>query len=108
MTTRPDLDLGFDPLRIRIHLTRDTDFIQVLRRKDGTSWPAGTEIQLRFSTDPVTVWTATLDGDAAIFNVPYSDVNDVLDADPRLVHLFHTSPSSSDPTPWGVGGIVTK
>lgn len=57
--------LGLSPIEISVVLAHGGDFVATLTADD--PWPAGTGVELRFSTSPTatpTVWTATVDGAA--------------------------------------------
>lgn len=88
--------LGLSPIEISVVLTRGGDFVATLTADD--PWPAGTGVELRFSTSPTatpTVWTATVDGTtsgtSAIAPTVTSDVADSL----LLAFMFASASSGS-------------
>jgi hypothetical protein len=100
-----ELTFGARPHSLAVILERDTDFNQDVLTGDGSDWPADLALQLRFSDDDATVWTATLDGPTATFSQDKAVVNALLDAiggaASRRVRLF------ADDNLWAKGNVTS-
>ena len=99
------ISLGYDPIPLKVHLARDSDFVATLLAEDG--WADGTRIELRFLLRGATVvWAATVDGTDASWHVPAADVAALVGADPRGVRLHYLSGDGADLL-WARGQVVT-
>lgn len=95
--------LGFQPVDISVTLADDADFISRFVAIDG--WPDGTQVELRFVGDgsPI-VWAASVSDTDVLWDVPASDVSDVIAANYRSVRL-HYMDASGDDLLWGKGRV---
>lgn len=93
--------LGLTPEQLTVILTRDADFVAVMRRSDGTPWESGVELSLDFGT--AGQWPATLTADKAEWQVDAAVVNTLLDARPRGVRLWYVNGTTK--LLWASGSI---
>lgn len=99
------ITLGWDPDQLTVLLAADTDFLAVLQ--SDTAWPAGTAIALQLTTDQVpspVVWSATVSGTTATFDVPKATVNAVLSGTLSTAKLTYTTPDID--VVWAVGRVA--
>lgn len=98
------IELGFRPVPLTVTLAADSDFISTFVAQDG--WPDGTQIQLRFvNFRGTTIWSATISGTNATFDVAVADVATLIAAQPQEVRL-HYMDSQGDDLLWGKGRVV--
>lgn len=88
-----DIDLGQDVKSLNVKLTQDTDFVAVMRRKDGSSWPAGLEVKLKFDDVDTTIFAADVSGSAISWSIDKTDVNSLIDRKPLTVQLTYRDPN---------------
>lgn len=69
-----DLNLGNAPDTLTVTLVRGADFVSGVDSLDG-DWPTGTVIRLVFNDSASTVWTATLEGAAATWEIDHAEVD---------------------------------
>jgi hypothetical protein len=83
-------------------------FRAALRRKDGTSWAVGDNLELRFpdATTP-TSWPATLTGALATWAKTSFQVAALIALDPERVELWYT-PASAIPERWRRGKVTIQ
>jgi hypothetical protein len=100
------LELGAEPLRLRVHLTSGADFDQVIVNLDADSapadWAEGDELHLDIG-DTVT-WDATLAGAEAAWHVPADDVDSVLAAADQTAALVYTNGDAVQV--WASGQVI--
>ena len=101
-----DLTFGARPHNLAVILERDTDFNQDILTGDDSDWPDGIALQLRFSDDDATIWTAAVDGPTATWSKDKADVNTLLDAlngsgNRKRVRLF------ADDNLWAKGNVTS-
>lgn len=101
------INLGADVQQITVVLADGADYVVTL--VSSTPWPTGIAISLHLTdgttgTDPPVVWSATVVGTQATFNVPTAQVQPVIDAKLSIARLIYT-PSGGGPLLWGRGGI---
>ena len=100
------LPLGLDPVNVPVILSRDGAFVANITNKLG-DWPDGTEIELWFIVDkadlttPI-VWTATIDGPLASWNVEAMDCSQVIHDNAKNVRLHYNT------LLWGIGKVTVK
>lgn len=99
------VSLGFQPLYCAVHLTNGADFYQPLQTPDGSDWPSGAVISLRFGTDPATTWTATISGSTATWNVDKVQVLALGYKSNVTAEVIYTDTSGADLT-WFIGNVV--
>lgn len=62
--------IGFTPYKVEVELIKaDSDFVATIRTSDSSNFPAGAAVTLKFLTDPVTTWPATVSGATATWGV---------------------------------------
>jgi hypothetical protein len=86
------ITLGSDGDQLTVVIPVGADFVTTLSASD--SWPTGTAIELHLSsslTDTPVIWTATVSGTTAIFNVPASQTAAVVTARLSLARLFYSA-----------------
>jgi hypothetical protein len=86
------INLGYVPQKLTVTLVDGGDFVAALVASE--AWPAGTGIELRLSGG-----TAGADWD-----VPYTDVRDVIDTKASSAQLVYTETDGSVLI-WGEGSI---
>lgn len=101
------INLGSDVQQITVILADDADYVVTLVAS--SAWPTGIVIYLSLSdgadgNDTPVVWTATVVGTQATFNVPNAQVQPVIDAKLSIARLYYT-PAGGGPLLWGYGGI---
>jgi hypothetical protein len=98
--------LGLQPISLDVALPSDGDFVAALVADQ--PWPAGVTIELRFSVpeQASVVWTATIAGARASWDVPAAQVQVLADRDPTGVRLRYRDPDGSV-LPWGRGRVFT-
>lgn len=98
------IELGFRPVPLTITLAADADFISKFVAQSG--WPDGTQIQLRFiNLRNTVIWSATISGTDATFDVAAADVATLISAQPQEVRL-HYMDAQGDDLLWGKGRVV--
>ena len=100
--------LGGNPQDLTLQLAYDSDFNTVLESYNNgqpEDFPAGTEVTLEVKVEnTTTVWTATVSGNQATFNVDAAAVNAVLDqAGQRSARLFYEN--GTDRRLWASGKV---
>lgn len=97
------ITLGSEGEQLQVVIPVDADFVTTLTAS--SPWPVGTTIELHFS-DPTlsspTIWTASVSGSDAVFNVPKSTVQAVVVARLPIARLIY-SPGGSGTLLWGHG-----
>lgn len=85
------LVLGSTPEELRVTLVRGADFVSTLRRKDGSNWPAGSQVLLEFikSTPPNVEWSATISTSTVVWNVDQVEVDALIAVKARAVKLWY-------------------
>ena len=98
------INLGYVPQKLTVTLVDGGDFVAALVASE--AWPAGTGIELRLSggTAGTVVWEATVAGVRADWDVPYTDVRDVIDTKASSAQLVYTETDGSVLI-WGEGSI---
>lgn len=93
----PATPIGFKPYSLNVLLvTADADFNATIRTSDGTPFADGAEISLKFSTDPATIWPATISEDTATWNVDKTDVAALVPGTSLAAHILYSDPSGAD------------
>lgn len=101
------ISLGLTPLEMSVVLTHGGDFVASLVAVD--PWPAGTQVELRFSTGPTAtpmVWPATVNGTTVSWDVPAVTVKLVIDAAATTARLHYIEPDGTVLV-WGRGRVRT-
>lgn len=97
--------LGSDVDQLTVIIPVGASFITTLTA--ATPWPVGTVIELHLMNDisdsPV-IWSATISGTDATFNIPPSQVQTVTDARLSLARLIY-NPGGSGALLWAHGTI---
>jgi hypothetical protein len=97
------ITLGSEGEQLVVIIPVGADFLTTLSAS--TPWPVGTVIELHLSntlTDVPVVWTATVSGSTAVFNVPKVTTQPVVAARLSLARLFY-SPGGSGTLLWAHG-----
>lgn len=104
------IDIGTDPERMTLHLSRDSDFGHTFVAYDGVTpadYPAGTAIRLEVKDEAGAVlatWNATVSGNTAVFAVDKAAVNTLLDVDgPKEGRIYYANGTDDDL--WFVGPV---
>ena len=79
------ITLGTTPENLTVVLTKDADFFTVLENADG-NWSGTAQIELRFGD---IVWSSTIAGADATFNIDADQVNDIITARIQRAKLFY-------------------
>lgn len=97
------LDLGNNPDKMTVHLSRNADFrprLESYVAGVATDYPAGTAVRLEIVDETNTVlasWDATVTGNRASFAVDKAAVNTLLGtAGPKEGRLYYTNGSDDD------------
>lgn len=99
------ITLGSEGEQLQVIIPTDADFVTTLTAS--SPWPTGTTIELHLSdtsTNPPIVWTASVSGSSAVFNVPKTTVQAVIVARLSIARLIY-SPGGSGSLLWGHGTI---
>jgi hypothetical protein len=88
-----DIDLGQKVKSLNVDLTQDADFVATMRRRDGTDWPTGLEVKLKFSDSNSTEFVADVAGPTISWTIDKDVVNSLIDRKPLTVQLLYTDPS---------------
>lgn len=96
------VDLGAEPIRLQLHLSRGGDFRTVLHSNSG-DWPASAVITLGVGSS---TWTATKAGADATFDVDVVAVDAVIAENPRTVKLWYEDGAAR--LLWGLGGVTIR
>ena len=78
------IQLGTIPDQLSVVLVSGAGFYATIRNMDGP-WPEGAVLELRLGNKPPTVWTATITGADAVFDV------DTTTVDSTIAALFETN-----------------
>lgn len=105
------IDVGTDPERMTLHLSRNADFGHKFESYVGstpTDYPAGTAVRLEISDEAGTLlatWNATVTGNVAQFAVDKAQVNALLDAagDVKNARLYYANGTDDDL--WAYGPV---
>lgn len=95
--------LGSEGEQLQIIIPVGADFVATLSA--AAAWPVGTVIEIHLSntlSDTPIVWSATITGTNAVFNVPKATAQPVVDARLSLARLFY-SPGGSGLLLWAHG-----
>jgi hypothetical protein len=89
--------LGTAPIQVTVTLPRGADFVcELVAEQD---WPDGAGVELKFHTSvdaaATATWAATIDGTAAIWDVPAATVEDVIEAEAFVVRLHYVEPDGT-------------
>lgn len=98
------LTLGAEPARLTVALVEGGSFWTTLTLVDdgGTAQPFDIHDSVELHIDR-TVWSATITGNLAVFDVAPADVQAVIDDTPKIASLWLVS--GAHRVPWGVGTV---
>lgn len=101
------INLGFIPIDISVTLAYGGEFLSSL--VSPTPWDVGVIIELHFcigndSAIDIAVWTASIDGATASWDMSTADVATVTDSAARTARLVYTD-GSGDVIVWGTGQV---
>lgn len=98
--------VGFKPYKLKVNLsTADGDFDATIRTSDDSDFPAGAVVRLKFNTDPVTYWDATVSGSTAVWAVDKAEVAALVPGTKLLAHIIYSDDSGVDLV-WFSGSVT--
>jgi hypothetical protein len=96
--------MGYTPQDFVVILAQGADFATVLRRTDGTPWPAGLAVSIDFSTGQS--WGAQVDGELISWTIDAAQVDEVIAANPASVRLWYVDGATR--LMWGAGKVSVR
>lgn len=88
---------GFVAEPMVLHLmTADADFIQTIQTSDGSDFPDGAAVTLKIGTASPTLWSATITGPSAAWNVDKAVVAALVPGTALLAHVLYADDSGAD------------
>lgn len=84
-----DINLGQDVKSLNVKLTQNADFVAVMRRLDGTNWPAGLEVWIKFDDTSSTIFNAVVAGSTISWSEDKVLVNALIDRKPLTAQLYY-------------------
>lgn len=99
--------LGFVPIQLSVHLTRDADFAATLRTSDSSNFPSGTAVtlELQKSGSAASTWAATVAADSAVWNVDKAVVNALVPRTRYAARVIYNDGTGTDLV-WFSGSVV--